>query len=387
MTRVFEQDAPDGGVRILILGVGSYPNAKVARPTVPVLDDLSSATQSALDLLDRLLGPWRGRFDKPIRSIDMLANAPGSPDGLEVPDENGDPLEVEAPTIAAIVEAKKRWLKDAGPKDMLIFYACGHGFWVPSLVGRTLAASDFGEDPDNPWTAVVALDDFQLALGERAPRSQWLFFDCCANTPSEALKATSPRPNALLVTMAGERQVMIELHGPLEQVRFATSTIGAQAYGKDGRASRFMETLLEACDGSAYLIDHEDEWWIDSQTLGRSILSFGKRIAPTEEEDYFTFPQVSETDAETIPRFMRRATPSDCILLARSVPAYRLSEAHLAVTCPPDPTPLGEQPAGGDTPFRQVVAAWDHYEVTATFPEGSQTRPKRAQPPLTEVVF
>ena len=387
MTRIFEQPAPNGGVRVLILGAGLYPNAQVPQLKVPILPDISSATKSAVDLALRFLGPWRNRFMGPIASLDMLVNAPGSPDSLDLAAWGGPHQIVDAPTISAIRAAKSQWLKSAGPHDLLIFYCCGHGVWVPSVAGRTFLASDFGADPDNPWPAAVALDDFQLALGEKPPRSQWLMFDCCANTPSEALKAIAARPDPLLTPTAGERQHVADALGDLEQVRFAASTVGAEAFGKQDRASRFMEAFLEACDGSAYLTEETGAWWADRQTIERSIVTYARRVAAPEDEAYFTFPQVCETDAATIPRLMRREAPSDCTLLARSDPPYRLSEAELAITCPPSAAVLGHQPVGGDVPFRQAVTPWERYEVTATFADGSQTQPKRALPPMTEVVF
>lgn len=388
MTRIFEQDAPGGGVRVLILGAGTYPNAQAPQPRVPMLEDISSATQSALDLAYRFMGPWLDRFSHPIASLDLLANAPGSPDNLNLGPHGGPNVVVDAPTMTAVKAAKTRWLKGATPADKLVFYCCGHGLWIPSGGGRTFLASNFGDDTDNPWPAAVQLDDFLFALGEKAPRSQWMIFDCCSNMPSDALKALAARPDSLLTPVAGARQQAADDHGPLEQVSFFSSTMGAQAFGKDHRASRFMEAFLEACDGSAYLTeDDAGAWWADRQTIEKSIVTYAKRVAPPEDEAYFTFAQVSATDAATIPRLMHRDAPSTCTLLARSEPAYLLAASALSITCPPNPAIVGAQPAGGEARYRQAVAAWEKYQVTAILPDGLITKDKLALPPIAEVVF
>jgi hypothetical protein len=389
MTRVYDAVVENGGVRVLILGAGTYPNAQIAQPRVPTLPDISSASKSATDLALRILGPWKELLEQPLASLDLLVNAPGAANGAAFTPPAGGQVQLDPPTLDNIKAARTRWLAGAGPKDILIFYCCGHGIWLPS-VSKTFLASDFGADPEDPWPKAVALDDFRLNLGERKPRRQWLIFDCCANTPTVALKALAARPDPLLVGDAGGRQQAIELYGDLSQVTLASSTQGKEAFGKDQRASRFMEAFIEACDGSAYMTqDAQGKWWVDQQSLERAIATYAVRVAPPADQAYFTFPRVSQTDANDIPRLLRRDQTAQCTLLVRSEPPVRLTQAELTITCPPSDAVIAAQPAGPQAlaRFRQQVTPWATYDVQARFPEGAQKIQKLALPPLAEAVF
>jgi hypothetical protein len=384
MTRVLHAPTAGGGVRVLILGAGTYPDAQAPKPRVPALQDLSSATKSALDLAQRIVGPWKELFERPVTSVDMLINGPGAPGGVSFTAPDQPMVALDAPTLANIKTARKQWLDGATADDILLFYCCGHGIWLPS-VSRTFLAADFGADPDDPWPSTIALDDFSLALGEQTPRTQWLIFDCCANTPTVALKALAARPDPLLVGQAGGRQQAEDLYGALSQVTLGSATPGAQAFGKDNRASRFMEVFLEACDTSAYMTqDAAGLWWVDQQSLERAIATYAARVAPVTDHGYFTFPRVSRTDANGIPRLLKRPQNSPCTLLARSDPPVRLTQGNLTITCPPSAAVLASQAAGptAEAHFRQQVASWATYACTAVFPEGPQVIKKIALPPL-----
>jgi hypothetical protein len=393
MTVIFsETDAArlaDGGTRVLILGAGTYPLAQAGAARVPILEDISSATKSAVDFADRVLGGWRERFERPLASVDLLLNGPGSPDGETYRPPGREAVTVDPPTLANIKAAvRNRWLKGAGPKDVLVFYCCGHGIWLPST-GRTFLASDFGDEED-PWPQAVALSDFGFALGEKAPRSQWLILDCCANAPTEALKAIAPRPDKLLGADTGGRAATVASHGPLSQATLFSSSVEAKAFGKAKRASRFMEALIEACEGSAYVAqDSQGRWWADRQGLENAISTYGRRVAKTAERDYFTFPIVSETDAQDIPRLLFRDGEPTCTLVARSEPADRLLAAQLTVTSPPSPEVIGSQAPGlaAQARYRQPVPAYTMCKVEAAFPDGPKVIQRLALPPLLETIF
>lgn len=59
MTRICEQAQANGGVRLLVLGAGHYPNAQAAKPKVPKLADIGSAAQSAVDFATYALTGWQ----------------------------------------------------------------------------------------------------------------------------------------------------------------------------------------------------------------------------------------------------------------------------------------------------------------------------------------
>lgn len=374
---------------MLILGAAHYPFAQIDKLRVPKLPNISSAAKSAVDFATRCIADWPDAFARPIASIDLLVNDAAAPDGIGFTPPGAAPLQLEAPTLVNIKAARKQWMDGAGPDDLLLFYCCGHGVWLPS-VSRTFLASDFGADEDEPWSTAIALDDFRLALGDYPPRTQWLLFDCCANTPTEALEALRARANPLLQPQAGARGVMEQLHGALSQVAVAAASTGAPAFGKPGRASRFMEVLIEAFDNAGFRIQGDDgRWWLDQMGLENAMSSYALRVAPPQEEAYFTFARLTETDAPETPKLLGRTAPPTCTLLVSSDPSQRLQQCDLAISTGNPAQLVASQAAGPGalTRFRHDVAPFLTYEVKATFPEGAQTQSRVAIPPLAKAKF
>lgn len=389
MTRVFSKPREAGGARLLVLGASAYPHAQEAKLRVPKLSPISSAAISAFQFAFRAIDRWEERFPKPLASVDLLVDKPEEPDGAVFTDPRGNVIKLAAPTIANIKEARKAWMAGAGAEDMLVFACCGHGLWLPAT-GRTFLTASFGADEDNPWSDAVALDDFALALGEYPPREQWLIFDCCNNTPPEALRALRARADALLISVEGQRGKVEAAHGMLAQVTVKSSSTGAVAFGKDGRASRFIEAFLEACDGSGCRRKEVDgKWWIDQQGLEEAIATYRLRVAPIEEEDYFTFPRVTETDAAEVPRFLSQDNEPRCTLLVRSEPPHRLKQATLTIRCRSTAEIVGSQQAGPTAVarYRQMVNSWLNYDLEATFATGVAARKVFTIPPLAQALF
>jgi hypothetical protein len=388
MTRVYEKARQGGGTRLLVIGGGHYPNAARATELAPRLPDVESAAKSAIDFASAAIGKWRDRFPRALASVDLLVNSPAEPGGCAVTLPDGTPTPCDPPSLAAIKAARSDWMAGAGPQDRLLLYCCGHGIWLPS-VGRTFLASSFGQDPDNPWTDAIALDDLALALGDHEPRSQWLIFDCCNNTPPEALRGIAARADPLISALEGRRRAVEQAHGPLEQVVVASASPGAQAFGKAGRASRFMEAFLDACDGAGTGRMADGRWWIDQQGIEVAISTFRLRVAPIEEEDYFTFARVTRTDAVGVPRFIAADREPSCLMLVRSEPPFLLKRAALTVTCSQTGKTVVEQPAGIDAkaPLRAMVTPWLDYAAQAHFPEHTVQASAFAMPPLAEAVI
>jgi hypothetical protein len=387
--RVFDRTIRGGRTSILILGAAHYPDAQVEKAKVPRLPDIASAAKSCIDFATRCITDWQDAFIRPIGTIDLLVNDSANPDGIVFTPPGEAPIQVEAPTLAAIKAARKKWMEDAGPDDLLLFYCCGHGVWLPS-VSRTFLCADFGMDDEEPWSSAIALDDFQLALGDYAPRAQWLLFDCCANTPTVALEAIRARANPLLQPQAGFRGTMEQLHGPLAQVSVASASPGALAFGKPGRTSRFMEALLDAFDHAGFAAQDDDgHWWLDQAGLEKAMGSYAVRVAPVEEEGYFTFARLTQTDAPETPRLLGRAFPSDCTFLVFSEPAQRLKLCNLAIWTGTPAQLVVSQTAGPNalTRFKHDVPPFLNYNIEADFPEGRQVHPRIALPPVAKARF
>jgi hypothetical protein len=296
MTRVFERAEPNGGSRVLILGASAYLHASEGSVRVPKLAPISSAGKSALDFAGHIINDWKDRLVRPLMSVDLLAYLPDAPAGTTFRQPNAPDLVVEPPTFANVLQAQARWMQNATANDCLIFYCCGHGIYLPAA-GSTYLTASFGCNEGNPWRDAIALDDFALALGDYPPRQQWLIFDCCNNTPTEALRAMGAAADPILQVTAGLRNQMTQNYGPLSQVTIASSTPGAQSFGKTGRASRFMEAFLEACSGPGCRSNSDGKWWIDQQGLENAISTYCQRVASLDEEAYFTFPRLTRTDA------------------------------------------------------------------------------------------
>lgn len=388
MTRVFERDQPGGGTRVLIVGASAYTDALEGTDLVPKLTQISSASKSALDFASHVIGKWQDRFIRPLMTVDLLVDLPQAPDGATFQLSDESTVALEPPTLANILQARKKWMENAGPQDCLIFYCCGHGIYLPAS-GSTFLTASFGSDDGNPWRDAIALDDFALALGDFPPRQQWLIFDCCTNTPSDALKAMGANADPLIQLVAGKRNQMMRDHGPLSQVTLTSSTPGALSFGKVGRASRFMEAFLEACSGPGCRSNTDGKWWVDQQGLENAISSYSQRIAAPEEEAYFKFPRLTRTDAEEVPRLLYHDERPQCTLLVRSAPAHRLKQATLTIRNPNTLAVVGNQAAGADAlpRYRISVDPYVTYELKAAFEAGEFTKQVFALPPLASTLF
>ncbi|CCJ05618.1 caspase family protein [Methylocystis sp. SC2] len=389
MTRIYEQPQANRGVRLLILGAGHYPNAQVAKPKVPKLADIGSAAQSAIDFATHALTDWAALFGKPIASVDMLINDATHPAGVTFSCPGIAPTNVDAPDLANILAARSRWFDGAQKDDILIFYCCGHGIWLPSVT-RTFLASDFGVDPESVWPNSVSIDLFVEGMGDKPPRQQWLIFDCCANTAPPALRNARPATNALVEATPGLRQAMVDTNGPLAQVVIASSSLGAKAFGRTGGRSRFMDVFVEACSNSGFRDQGDDgRWHLSVQGLEAAMSSYRFRVASFADRAYYTFSRLTTSDAEEPPVLMVRDDPADTTLLVSSDPLAKLTQCTLEIMR--DVHQLYKQAPGpgAETPVRQTVSSFDKYTVNAAwappldFPAQSVVR--RALPPLTEV--
>jgi hypothetical protein len=391
MTRIHEAAQADGGVRLLVLGAGHYPHAQQSKPKVPKLADIGSAARSAVDFATRALTDWRALFRKPIASLDLLVNDATQPDGVNFACVGVPPTPVDAPTLANILAARTRWLADVGPNDILIFYCCGHGIWMPSI-GRTFLASDFGIDPESVWPGAVAIDRFIEGMGDKAAREQWLMFDCCANLPPQALRNSHPAANALVEATEGRRKAMIDVHGPLAQAVIASASQGAQAFGRANGRSRFMDVFIEACEGPGFRDQGQNGRWQTSlQGLEAAMATYRFRVAASEDRDYYTFARLTMSDAEEAPVLMSRDAPAPCTLLVTSEPPIKLKQGTLDIFR--DGARIDGQAPGpnAEERFRRNVDPYAQYKLDAAWPAElaypAQSKERVALPPLTEVKF
>nr|WP_282440980.1 caspase family protein [Novosphingobium sp. SG919] len=374
---------------MLVLGAGHYPNAQQAKAKVPKLADIGSAAQSAIDFATNALTDWHALFEKPVASVDVLINDAANPDGITFACPGVDAVKLEAPTLANIIAARSRWLENATRDDILIFYCCGHGIWLPSVT-RTFLASDFGADPESVWPNAISIDLFIEGMGDKAPRQQWLIFDCCANQAPPALRNARPAANALVEAVDGLRLTMMNAHGPLAQAVIASSSVGARAFGRTGGRSRFMDVFIDACADAGFSGQGDDgRWQVSVQGLEAAMSTYRFRVAALEDRAYYTFARLTTSDAEEPPVLMVRDNPPTCTLLVTSEPPIRLRQCVLDIMRGGIRID-GQQPGpAAEERFRRLVEAYDEYEVNAAWPAElgfpAQNRKRRALPPLAEV--
>lgn len=389
MTRIYERVQANGGVRLLVVGAGHYPYAQVAKPKVPRLADIGSAAQSAIDFATHALTSWAALFGKPIASVDMLINDRANPGGITFSCAGVPTTKVDAPDLPKILAARTRWLHGVQKDDILIFYCCGHGIWLPSVT-RTFLASDFGVDSESVWPNAMSIDLFIEGMGDKPPRQQWLIFDCCANTAPPALRNARPAANALVEATSGLRQAMVDINGPLAQAVIASSSLGAKAFGRVGGRSRFADVFFEACSNSGFRDQAGDgRWNLSVHGLETAMSSYRFRVASLADRAYYTFSRLTTSDAEEPPVLMVRDEPAETTLLVSSDPLAKLTQCTLEIlqefnllfTQAPGP--------GAVAPVRQTVSSFEKYTVNAVwapplgFPARSVVR--LALPPLTEV--
>lgn len=216
----------------------------------------------------------------------MLINDAMHPSGITFSCPGVAATKVDAPTLANILSARTSWLNAAQKDDVLIFYCCGHGIWLSSVTWAFLA-SDFGADPESVWPNALSIDLFIEGMGDKAPRQQWLIFDCCANSAPQALRNARPAANALVEATEGLRQAMVNANGSLAQVVIASSSLGAKAFGRTGGRSRFMDVFAEACVDSGFRDQADDgRWSLSIQGLEAAMSTYRFRVASSEDRAY-----------------------------------------------------------------------------------------------------
>ena len=185
-------------------------------------------------------------------SVDLLLNDPSQPGGAtwpgnDVMGEAARGLAIDPPTMDNLDAALKAVVKDAAADEGLLLLFCGHGF---SRTSRYYVASDFGET-GSPWSRVVDLSALELGLRQIPPRTQWLFWDCCADIPMEILDALGPIGGPLIQPRGSKISAAETAYGKLSRFGVASAPPGEQAFGVASAPSRFTEMLIEAVEGSA----------------------------------------------------------------------------------------------------------------------------------------
>ncbi len=374
MTRVFE--APGFRLdsrpwtRVLIVGAGLYPHAQIVAADRPRFRHLSSVRTAVRALLQKLLGEWQVELAAPLGTVDLLLSEEQASDGtlwqpFGLPGEAAAGTPIEPPNNGTMGPALTSALAEAKPDDVLLVFFCGHGFWKGS---RYFVLSDFGAREDTAWS-VVDLDSLAQGLATKPPRTQWLFFDCCADISDEALEVIDDLGGTFIqITATAIRRG--RKFGTLSQFGLASAAPGLQAFGISGGSTRFAEMLIEAIDGSGAQKRHDNAWWVDHVGLDDAIRSYHRRVADLDRPEFYKFVAPLKTEAPVRMRLRRLpAEPTSC-LIATTAPPHLMRGATLVLA-----------QRGGAAPINHVapqnrlhlpLPPRRHFDVTLTFADSSQ---------------
>jgi hypothetical protein len=375
----------------LIVGTGAYPDAKLARPGTPVLADLSSVAPSVMAFAQRLVTDWRTSLAMDLLSIDLLLSDPTQPGGaiwpgFGVPGEIPANTMIEPPMLSNVDQALQDALSGAEPDEGLLLFFCGHGF---SRVDRYFVLSDFGRGGD-PWSRTINLSKLDLALQQEKPRKLWLFWDCCADIPSEILDALGNVGASLIQPRASALSTANVTYGTLSRFGAASSSLGSQAFGIAGKPTRFTEMLLEALDGAGAIKRTGAIWWVDHSGIQDALQTYVTRYPDLQDPKFYTFTTPFSSDSPTRMQFRQLPGPPSSFLLASSTPRRAaLKQAQLSVL--PEGILDDLQALPGYEPTQPVTAVvrfklppQRRYTVKASFAGQVQTKTCFADLPLAE---
>lgn len=394
MTRVFQSPDKTKGLRALVVGAGLYAHAKVATDKAPALKPLTSVAPSVNEFVRRLLTSWRPELALDLLSIDLLLDDPLRPDGVTWPGygvvgEAAAGLAIDPPTMDKLDAALQAAIKDATADEGLLLFFCGHGF---SRTSRYYVAADFGKS-GNPWSKVVDLSALELGLRQIPPRTQWLFWDCCADIPMEILESLGPIGDPLIPPRASRISAAERAYGMLSRFGVASAPPGEQAFGIADLPSRFTEMLMEAIEGSgATRTRNNGVWWVDDSGMRDAIQTYAQRHPDLDDPRFYVFVTPFSSDAPQRMSLRRLATAPKSLLIASCASRpVALKNAHVTVAPDDDvggaPVFVQAPPPPGQRAIIHVpVPARRSYKVTVVFngDTAPQTRVCYADLPLAE---
>jgi hypothetical protein len=234
---------------VLLVGCGEYPH--LAGAGFGSVQPLSAPQLSAKAMADWFLNgpdampsgmelPSDQAFcnpEAPLGSLVMLTSP-----ALAYQAPFGGTFQTALPTRDNIKKAYIQWLSrlSDNPDSRGVFYFCGHG--ISNGTSQFLVADDFGEDADDPWSAVFHVSNTCQATIRKTSASLFFLLDACMEF-QEGLLNEIDDPQALI---PGKR------NGPPKTTEWAVmraTTVNRIAYAPQGDVARFTSALLNALRG------------------------------------------------------------------------------------------------------------------------------------------
>jgi hypothetical protein len=339
-----------------------------------MLKDLTSVEPSVSAFLRGLLTDWREDLPMDLLSVDFLLSDPKQPAGAIWPGYGG-PGEapkgqaLDPPTLANLDGALTAALDGAAPDEGLVLFFCGHGF---SRTNRYFVLSDFRQ-AQNPWSRVVDLNGLELGLRQKPPRTQFLFWDCCADIPEAILDALGPVGDPIIPPRASQISRAEATYGKLSRFGVASSPVGLQAFGTPNAPSRFTEMLIEAIEAAGATKRQNGIWWVDDRGMMDAIQTYSQRHPELENPEFYLFVTPFSSDAPQRIRFRKLREAPKSLLIAASVPRAALKKAEVKIMVDGAQEALFTQipsPMAKAVVYLPVTAL-QHYEVRAVFNQGA----------------
>jgi hypothetical protein len=358
-------------MRVVVVGASTYPYAQIANDNLPALKDLTSVEPSVSVFLRRLLTVWRADLPMDLLSVDLLLNLPRAQGdaawrGYNVPGEL--PQVLDPPTLANLDLALKAALDGAAADEGLLLLFCGHGFFGGN---RYFVLSDFRQHL-NPWRGVVDLTQLEQGLSQTPPRTQFLFWDCCADIPEAILDALGSIGDPIIAPQASKISAAATIYGRLSRFGIASSPVGSQAFGIPNAPSRFTEMLIEAIEGAGATIPQRGIWWVDDRGMMDAIQTYAQRHPELEDPEFYIFGTPFSSDSLERIRFRKLQEAPKSLLITSSAPRTALKEAQVKVIANGAQEALFTQtPPGEKAVIYLPVPALQHYEVSVVFNRGA----------------
>ena len=364
MTVLFDDDTPDPGTHVLVVGVGRYPHLVDgdARPPFQMpmnMGQLESPPQSARRMAEWFLDAAGGFHnpDRPLRSLQMLCSARAP---VSMPGAAG-PQPVQGATLPAVRQAVKDWMARAGrnAENMAVFYFCGHGLSFGEAENSVLLEG-FGSDATNPMADAVWIDGLRMGVMRHcAAKYQVYLIDACRTPPAAAFLETfgGAETGDPLVAAGVSRK----LRDKVAPVYFATSLL-SPAYGVPDQPSLFTQGLLQSMRGPASR-DRDDHWEVQVPALAEGI---NKCVASMAFQSQPQYCQPRDTGHELtlhrlrgLPEVIVKVFRHDATLLPQTVFAHVNEIAQRAERAPPKPTPWWVSLVAGPYEFEAILPGQD----------------------------
>jgi len=376
MIQEFNHGEAGPKTHVLLIGVGGYPflsggeNAKQQSPELQELTQLTSPVPSVVSFYNKTVEyNTKNVWSRKLGSIEILLSpAPGSDPVLPE-------LNIENASLANIQNAYYSWKGrcEQHEDNVALFYYCGHGFQKKYHI---LLADDFGKIPQNPWLGAFNFDDTRNA-----------FYSCKANTPIFLVDAcrqvTIEMLQSDLTVSPIENPSLLNPEESKNHLTLKATASGQSAYGKKNQPTYFAQAVISGLDGLVARQDENDDWLIETSSLGTNIHLLLELINPEQ-----SFKQRCQIACGLPANIIKRKEAPVAWLEVTCNPDEAITHAELTCTEDTDIAPNTQVRLPMNEGWKLNIKA-AIYKLVATFPAGDNftggMRKTSLIPPMSKV--